>query len=67
MKKETQTVEPVSDGELREIERSTVLLAEVRAGFIGDTAEAVLSDVFTCAANSGATPLEVLKGLRRSK
>jgi hypothetical protein len=52
---------PITDAELREIERSTVLLAEMRASALGDTAENVLGTAFDVAASSGETPFEVLK------
>jgi hypothetical protein len=57
--------EPVGDAELREIERSTVLLAEIMAGVRHTTPEQVLSFVYDAAAITGRSPFEVLKRMRR--
>lgn len=55
---------PVTDEELREVERSTVLLAELTASRIGDTAANVLGTAFDLAAVSGRTPFELLRDRR---
>jgi hypothetical protein len=65
MKQQPRT--PLTEPERKEIERSTVLLAEVRAGRTGTTAEHVLSMAFDRAAVSGETPFEVLHKLRRDR
>lgn len=59
--------EALTEPERKEIERSIVLLAEVRAGWTGMTAEHVLSMTFDRAAVSGETPLEILHKLRRER
>lgn len=60
----TAAVVPVGVEELREIERGTVLLAELRAGAKGQTCEQVLGEVFSRAAASGRSPMEILKRMR---
>jgi hypothetical protein len=67
MKKAEQTRVPVSDAELKEIERSTVLLAELAASASGMKTETFLAHAFDEAASSGATPFEVLKSYRVRK
>ncbi len=57
----------LTEPERKEIERSTVLLAEVRAGWTGTTAEHVLSMAFDRATVSGETPFEILHKLRRER
>jgi hypothetical protein len=58
---------PLTDADLAEVERSTVLLAEITAGRIGDTVENVLGTAFDYAASSGESPFEVLKNHKWNK
>jgi hypothetical protein len=66
-KKSAPSFEPVSDADLREIERSTVLLAEVTAGCRHTTTEKVLSMAFDTAAVTGSSPFEVLRRMRSAR
>jgi hypothetical protein len=61
------TLRYISDEDLAEIERSTVLLAEITAGALRLSTEAVLTLASDEAAGTGSTPFEVLRRMRNGR